>query len=38
MGDTVQVYDAFGVNGTALVESHELEFDGGLDGTMKARR
>lgn len=38
IGDTVQVYDAFGVNGTALVESHELEFDGGLDGAMKARR
>ena len=38
MGDTVQVYDAFGVNGSALVESHELTFDGGMDGSMKARR
>lgn len=38
MGDTVQVFDAFNVNGTALVESHEIEFNGGLSGTMKARR
>ena len=38
MGDTVQVFDAFNVNGTTLVESHEIEFNGGLSGTMKARR
>ena len=38
MGDTVQVYDAFDVNGMALVESHDLEFNGGLSGSMTARR
>lgn len=38
MCDTVQVYDAFGVNGDALVESHDIQFDGGLSATMTARR
>lgn len=38
MGDTMQVYDAFNVNGMALVESHNLEFNGGLSGSMTARR
>ena len=38
MGDTVQVYDAFGVNGMAYVESYQLEFDGGLSGSLTARR
>ena len=38
MGDTIQVYDAFNVNGMALVESYNLEFNGGLSGSMTARR
>lgn len=38
MGDTVQVYDAFGVNGMAYVESYQLDFDGGLSGSLTARR
>lgn len=38
MGDVVQVFDSFGVNGTATVEEHRLDYDGGLDGTIKARR
>lgn len=38
IGDTVQVFDAFGVNGTAVIESHDLSFNGGLSGSIKARR
>ena len=38
MGDTVQVYDAFRVNGMAYVESYQLDFDGGLSGSLTARR
>lgn len=38
MGDTMQVYDAFNVNGMALVESHDLDYNGGLYGNMIARR
>ena len=38
MGDVLQVFDSFGVNGAATVEEHRLDYDGGLDGTIKARR
>lgn len=36
--DTVKVYDVFGVNGNALIESSDLDYDGGLTGSIKARR
>ena len=38
IGDTVQVFDSFGVNGMSLIESHDLSFNGGLSGAIKARR
>ena len=36
--DTIKVYDVFGVNGNALIESSNLDYDGGLTGNLKARR
>lgn len=39
MGDTVQVFDIFGVNGMAYVDSVELDYSGGgMSGSLTARR
>lgn len=38
VGDMAKVYDSFNVNGNALIEAQELTFNGGLSGTITARR
>lgn len=38
LGDTLKVYDVFGVNGNALAYDMQLNFNGGLNGSIKAIR
>lgn len=38
VGDTAKIYDSFEVNGNAIVESHDITFDGGAQGIITARR
>lgn len=38
VGDTAKIYDSFEMNGNAIVESHDITFDGGIKGGIVARR